>query len=144
MDSDELLDSLRGGADEEGADVADAADAASNGSAAAFLHAHGLLHLDDEGEEGDADTAGEWSKERLDAPLHAHTEATTRQAIYTLMMTASTVHKTTLDRLIKAFKALLPEENNLPGCANHLPVCMLQAQAPAPIGRSPARRMHRC
>jgi hypothetical protein len=83
-----------------------------------FLEAHGLHEPVDEAEMEDAPHAPKtgWSDERLDLPLHAHTDVTVREFVYSVMSACTgTVRANTMDDIIKIIRRVLPGENNAPG-----------------------------
>jgi hypothetical protein len=83
-----------------------------------FLEANGLGVLEDEAELEDPHCSqlGRWSDQRLDISVHAYTEVTVRELVYTVMkVSAGSVKATQMDEMIKTFKRALPDGNDMPG-----------------------------
>jgi hypothetical protein len=86
-----------------------------------FMEGQGLRQPEDEATAEDEDTeqlAGTWTNERLDKPLHQHTEMSVRELVWSVMdVCKDTVKGKPLDELIKVFKRALPKDNCMPGFA---------------------------
>jgi hypothetical protein len=107
---------IRGGETTEG----EIEDAVNDIFGVDFLNANGLAIQEDEAEVEDPlnSQTGRWTDQRLDAPVHAYTKVTVRELVYTVMkVCAGAVKATQMDEIIKTFKRILPEGNDMPGYA---------------------------
>jgi hypothetical protein len=87
-----------------------------------FMEGQGLRQPEDEAaaeeEEDPQAVGGKWTDERLDQPLHQHTDMTVRDLVWSLMdVCKDTVKGKPLDEIIKIFKRSMPKDNCMPGCA---------------------------
>jgi hypothetical protein len=87
-----------------------------------FMEGQGLRQPEDEAaaeeEEDPQAGGGRWSDERLDQPLHQHTDMTVRDLVWSLMdVCKDTLKGKPLDEINKIFKRSMPKDNCMPGCA---------------------------
>jgi hypothetical protein len=90
-----------------------------------FMEGQGLRQPEDEAtaedtaeDEDTEQLAGTWTDERLDQPLHQHTEMSVRELVWSVMdVCKDSVKGKPLDELIKVFKRALPKDNCMPGFA---------------------------